>query len=147
MQMLGFTLAGEPYAVPVDTVREVVDTARPRLVPGTPPWLAGLISLRGRLVPVCDVAARLGLDARGGPVLVVAAHGERLVGLRVDAVQGILEVPADRLAPLPVGDEPLLAGIAEVDGALLVALDVEAIAAEIASTRGAPPTDGPAPQR
>jgi chemotaxis signal transduction protein len=69
---------------------------------------------------------------------VVAAHGERLVGLRVDAVQGILEVPEERLAPLPVGDEPLLAGIAELDGALVVAIDVAALAAEVAATRPGP---------
>jgi len=144
--MLGFLLAGEPYAVPVEAVREVVETTLPRPVPGTPPWLAGLISLRGRLVAVCDVGLRLGLDARDGPVLVVAARGERLVGVRVDAVQGILEVPAERLAPVPVGDEPLLAGIAEVDGALLLALDVEALAAEVAATRGHRPAGGAALQ-
>ncbi len=138
MQMLGFTLAGEPYAVPVAAVREVVERARPRGVPGTPSWLAGLITLRGRLVPVCDLAARLGLEAAAGPVLVVATREEVLLGLRVDAVQGILEVPEERLAPLPVGDEPLLAGIAELDGALVVAIDVAALAAEVAATRPGP---------
>jgi len=137
-QALGFLLAGEPYLVPVDRVREVVHGARPRAVPGTPPWLRGLISLRGRLVPVCDLAARLAVAGEPGPTtIVLAAADDSLLGLLVEEVRGIVELDDAALGPLPVGNEPLFAGIAELGGELVVALDVERLAAEIDQTRPA----------
>ena len=61
-------------------------------VPGAPPYVAGLVQVRGRVVPVVDLRARFGLPAAEPTLdtrIVVAQHGERTVGLLVDSAREV----------------------------------------------------------
>lgn len=100
-------IAGSPRRLDVAVVREVIRTPAVARVPSAPPWVRGLVTLRGRLIPVVDLAvleATRGADA--GELLVVVAVGERAVGLVVDRVGGVVDagarddVPAVDLVPL-----------------------------------------------
>jgi hypothetical protein len=122
MQVVVFTLAGQGYALPVEAVREVVPYRRPRVLPKVEPWELGLVSLRGELVHVWDLAARLGLDAAApeGPLVVAAA--EPPVAFAVEEIVGVRELSGERFS--------------ELDGELVEVLD----AARLFAT--AEPDDG-----
>jgi hypothetical protein len=92
MQAVVFTLADAMYALPVEAVREVVPYRRPRVLPKLAPWELGLISLRGELVRVWDLAARLGLDAEPPDGALVVAAVEPPLAFAVQAIVGVREV-------------------------------------------------------
>jgi purine-binding chemotaxis protein CheW len=126
-------------AVPVGLVRDVV--ARPALtpVPGAPAAVAGLWSLRGRIVTALDLRRRLELAPAprdGGFAVVVELDGQ-LYGLLVDAVGGVAEPPAERLPPaalpLPPAWHGLVAAGWLADGALVLSLEPRALLAPVAA--------------
>jgi purine-binding chemotaxis protein CheW len=125
-QFVVFSLNGESYAVPIASVREIIRYTKPTAV-GISGLVRGMINLRGRVVPVVDLSTRLGheleINSRTRILVLEVAHGT--VGLIVDTVDGVREIPAAKIEPLPVavgadgvGDE-----IAAVDDQLIVLLD------------------------
>lgn len=119
------------HACAVEGVREVLVYRATTRLPGAPPHVLGLLNLRGTLLTVVDLGARLGHGAPGpgGHVIVVEVDG-RLVGCRVDAIRRVRPQPA--LLPLPgVGNaevEGIVMGLGEVDGELVAVVDLFAIA-------------------
>jgi purine-binding chemotaxis protein CheW len=123
-QLLSFVLAGEEYAVDILRVREIIEYSTLTRVPGMPAAVRGVINLRGRVVPVVDLAVRFGLPdsvitARSSIVMVEIAgpEGEIVIGIITDAVTAVLDLDADRVQPTPsfgtsVGAE-FLNGMAE----------------------------------
>lgn len=107
-QYLTFQVADERYAIDILDVKEIIEVGRMTRVPMTPRHIRGVINLRGHVVPVVDLCARLGkgaseLTKRSSIVLVeVDAKGERQsLGMLVDQVHEILEIAADHLQPAP----------------------------------------------
>ena len=119
---LGETVVG----LPATAVHEIVRAVAIGALPGAPPIVEGALNLRGRLVPVVDVRARLGLAASPldpDQFLVVLALGDRLAALRVDDVDDLVELEAGAVAS-PVTLSPALRGLAglaaRADGSLVV---------------------------
>jgi purine-binding chemotaxis protein CheW len=140
-----FTAASQTFALPAESVEQVLRMAAPTAVPGAPPYLRGLLNLRGALVPVVDVRVRLGdpaRPARPGDHLLVAAEGGRRVALVVDRVLGVRELPDDAVQPGPAwpAATPRVASAVTVeDGVVLVqALSVWLADAESATAGQAP---------
>lgn len=110
-QYLSFFLAAEEYALGILQVREIIEYDTVTRVPGTPAWIGGVINLRGSVLPVVDLAMKLGLPPcvitrRSCIVVVEVDHGgEPLVlGLLVDAVGQVLDFgPGDVEPPPPFG--------------------------------------------
>lgn len=98
-----FTVAGRRHSVEAGCVREVLRGVEVSRVPWAPVELAGVASVRGEIVTVADTAALLGAPtpARGGPVVVL--HGPPPLGLLVDEVHDLVDLPAATLAA-PPGD-------------------------------------------
>ena len=123
-QLLIFVLAGEEYAVDILRVREIIRYTTPTRVPGMPASVRGLINLRGRVVPVIDLAVRFGfpesaITERTSIVMVetTSADGEVVIGIITDAVTAVLELGQDQIQATPsfgtkVGAE-FLDGMAE----------------------------------
>src|SRR4051812_49893647 len=65
-QLVIFSLHGEQYALPITTVQEIIRHTEPRSLASSTPWIKGVINLRGKIIPVCDLAGRLGLPAHAG---------------------------------------------------------------------------------
>jgi len=65
-QLVVFALGDEEYALPIQQVQEIIRYSEPRAVSSTEPWIRGVISLRGKIVPVFDLGLRLGLHAEPG---------------------------------------------------------------------------------
>jgi purine-binding chemotaxis protein CheW len=131
IEMLSFRLSGEEYAVMVDDVREVLKLRDLTAVPNAPAHVLGVISLRGRMLPVMDLCKRLGLtpgvrDDKSR--IVVVSPDEEDAGLVVDRVTGILRILPDAIKPSPEHVEQgaeFLRGIVRKNDKLYILLDLQ----------------------
>jgi purine-binding chemotaxis protein CheW len=99
-----FKVADTEYVLPASEVLQMESYTGATAVPGTEPYVAGLVQVRGRVVPVIDLRKRFGLppieptlDTR----VVVVQREERTVGLVVDSAREVVQLPADALKPPP----------------------------------------------
>lgn len=127
---LGFELGGQRYAVPLAAVREIIRAEPATPVPGAPADVLGIINLRGSIVTILDGCARLGLAATPGspePRLVIFHDEAENIGMRIDALQDVLELDTRDLMPPPHGhparsDDPVV-GTLYRDGGFIALLD------------------------
>ena len=128
-QLVVFSLGDEEYALPITQVQEIIRYAEPRAVASEAAWLRGVISLRGKIIPVCDLAARLGLfrDAEGRANIVVVETDNGTAGVIVDEVQEVLTVDDTQLDAVPVAGAEFIEAVVKVDDRLIVLLDASRI--------------------
>lgn len=132
-QLVVFSLGEEEYALPITQVQEIIRYTEPRGVSSDAPWIKGVISLRGKIVPVTDLGARLSLytplaeDAK----IVIVETGRGTAGVIVDEVEEVLSVEAEQLEPIPGAGTDCLEAIAKVGDRLVILLDPEALFAGI----------------
>ncbi len=127
LEVLTFSLAGETYAVEIDWVREVCQLRDLTPLPCTPPYVAGVMNLRGRILAVVDLRKLFALPARGLTELnrvIVLAQGESELGLLADSIERVRAVKRSELQD----GLPTLQGIREkflkgVTGQMLAVLD------------------------
>ena len=99
-----FTLAATEYAVPVDSVLQMETFAGATAVPGAPPFVAGIVTVRGMVVPVVDLRLRFGLppaDVTLDTRLIVTESQGRVVALRVDSAREVLKLAEEKHQPAP----------------------------------------------
>lgn len=128
-QLVVFTLGAEHYALPIHAVNEIIRYSEPRSVASRTEWVRGVISLRGRIVPVFDVAARLGLTSalsEQSKIVIVEAGGE-IAGVIVDSVEEVLTVSDDQIEEAPGADPAMIEGIVRIDDRLIVLLTLGTI--------------------
>ena len=124
-ELLRVEVAGAPYALPIERVREIVRMCPITLVPRAPRLVLGVISLRGEIVQVLDL--RLALDAqateptRRSRIVVLHSEAGEIAGWLVDAVNEVLRVPEGELRP-PPGDAGELVSALCVRGDRFVSL-------------------------
>jgi purine-binding chemotaxis protein CheW len=133
-QLVVFALAGEQYALPIQKVHEIIRYVEPRTVSSDSDWVRGVISLRGRIVPVYDLATHLGLVAenRDESNIAIVETGTDTVGLIVDHVEEVLTIDSAQLEHVPVAGTELIDSIAKIDDRLVVLIDPGTITAEAA---------------
>jgi purine-binding chemotaxis protein CheW len=128
VQVVAFRLGGELHACDVALVEEVVSRRAVHALPDVPDHVLGVLSLRGELVPVLDVAQMLGLvrAADRPSVVLVVSSGEMRVGVAAEAVEEVVDVPAGAVRAAPHGGERdgFVAGVARLDGALVNLIDL-----------------------
>ncbi len=135
-QYLTFFVADERYAIDILDVKEIIEVGQMTRVPMTPAYIRGVINLRGSVVPVVDLCARLGkgrceLTKRSAIVLVdVESRGERqMIGMLVDEVNEILEIEKSHLQPPPdFGTDirtDFIQAMGRVDDIFMILLDID----------------------
>jgi purine-binding chemotaxis protein CheW len=136
-QLVVFSLGDEEYALPIADVHEIIRYTEPRSVASSVDWVRGVISLRGKIVPVYDLASRLGCTA-GDDVderkIVIVEAATQLAGVVVDDVAEVITVDADQLERIPSADEAAIDAIVKLDDRLIVLLSpagLFGVAAEI----------------
>jgi purine-binding chemotaxis protein CheW len=131
-QLVVFTLGAEQYALPIQQVHEIIRWSEPRSVVSRAHWVRGVISLRGRILPVYDLATRLGLASHSGEhsKIVIVQAGAETAGVIVDEVEEVLTVQADQLEEIPGADTTLIDCVANIDGRLVVLLKATALLAD-----------------
>ncbi|HEY4241135.1 MAG TPA: chemotaxis protein CheW [Kofleriaceae bacterium] len=99
-----FRVGATSYAVPASEVLHLDSFESATPVPGAPPYVAGLVHVRGRLVPVIDLRVRFGLPAVPHELdhrVVVVQHGARVVGLLVDSAREVIAIDTTAAEPPP----------------------------------------------
>ncbi len=134
LQLVVFSIGKELYGVGIDAVHEIVKVPDITEVPDAPPFLQGVINLRGKIVPVVDLRKRMNLGGKektkSSRVLITENDG-RLIGLLVDAVSEVLKVPPEAVEAPPemissVGVE-YITGVAKVEGSLIILLNLKKV--------------------
>jgi purine-binding chemotaxis protein CheW len=126
-QLVVFTLAGEHYALPIQQVQEIIRYSDPRTVASPIEWLRGVISLRGRIVPVYDVGTRLGGRTEVGEQskIVIVEVGSETAGVIVDAVEEVLTVSDSQIESAPSADASLIQAIVRIEERLVALLTLD----------------------
>jgi purine-binding chemotaxis protein CheW len=128
-QLVVFTLGTEEYALPIRQVHEIIRYTEPRSVGAQSDWVRGVISLRGKIVPVFDLAARLGLSPdndEGGKIVIVETATD-MAGVIVDDVEEVLTVDEGQIDGVPAAGTASIDAIAKIDDRLVILLDPEGI--------------------
>lgn len=117
-QVVVFTIGGQEYALPISGVREIITWTAPTPVPEAPPYVEGVISVRGEVLPVVDLSRRFGLVSDRAEeqrrIIILEMDGQG-AGLIVDDVVAVESVAAGRLAP----PSPLLVNIGGLNDAVV----------------------------
>lgn len=147
-QLLLFGAGGRVYGCDVGAVREIIPFRRCTRLPGSPPYVCGLTNLRGTVVTVIDLAARLGVsrtteahsaEERDGGSIIMAEHGTKVVGMAVDGVHDV-QVIADDALEAPEGAEStgdaahgggVVSGLGQLGGDVVIVLDVQTILRQV----------------
>jgi purine-binding chemotaxis protein CheW len=131
-QLVVFTLGTEHYALGIQQVHEIIRYSEPRSVASRADWVRGVISLRGRIVPVYDLAARLGVPSELSEQskIVIVEAGSETAGVIVDGVEEVLTVEDEHMQEAPGADTTLIDSIAKIGNRLVVLLKPTAIFTE-----------------
>ena len=129
-QLVVLRLGDREYGLATEVVVQVLRMVAIRPVPESPPWIAGVVNLRGRTTPMVDLRSRLGLPARApGPAdhIVVVRSGDAALSLIVDAVLEVLEVGDGEVEPAAdaAGPSGVIAAVARAGDRLILVLDVD----------------------
>jgi len=109
-------LGGDEYALPIGQVREVIAYTEPRSIASRVSWVRGVINLRGTILPVCDLSARLGRrprDADDESRIIVVAGEDGSAGLIVGDVREVITVAPEQLDRVKVTADPAVTAIAK----------------------------------
>jgi purine-binding chemotaxis protein CheW len=134
LQMVTFRLDNEEFGVDILKVQEInkmIDITR---IPNAPPFVEGVINLRGKIIPIVDLRKRLGFDSKSYDkstrIIVVELDGT-VLGFIVDSVSEVLRISANTVEPPP----PLVSGIeseyiegvGKLDNRLLILLELKRV--------------------
>ncbi|MBW7862187.1 MAG: chemotaxis protein CheW [Rhodocyclaceae bacterium] len=137
-QYLTFTLGGEMFGVAILNVKEIIEYGNLTEIPMMPAFIRGVINLRGAVVPVIDLAARFGgkstaVGRRTCIVIVEVPDGELRhdIGIVVDAVSEVLEIPAGDIEPPPTFGAKIradfISGMGKVAGKFVILLEIDKV--------------------
>jgi purine-binding chemotaxis protein CheW len=131
---LAFRLGEEEYGLDVQAVQEIIRMLPLTRVPGLPPYMRGVINLRGRILPVLELRRRMGLPEAepGDNTCIVVVRTEKMMfGLMVDAVVDVLLVHRSAIQPVPdfgvAVDTSYLRGIARIDQRVILLVDIDRV--------------------
>jgi purine-binding chemotaxis protein CheW len=137
-QYLTFKLEDEIYAIKITRVREVLDYCQITRIPKSPPFMKGVINLRGGVVPVVDLRKKFSMSEAQTTVdtciIIVEVFFEdesTFLGALADQVQAVLELDDHQIVPPPrIGtrlDTDFIKGMGKQDEAFIIILDIEKI--------------------
>lgn len=132
LQLVSFSLGEEEYGINILKVREIDRMMEITRTPEAPPFVEGVVNLRGKVIPIVDLRGRFGLEGKAHDkntrIIMVELAGN-VVGFIVDAVREVLRIKRELTEPPPTlssgAQEQYITGIAKLDDRLLILLDLE----------------------
>ncbi len=135
---LTFILAGEEYGLEILKVREIIGLMDITVVPRTPPYVRGVINLRGKIIPVVDLRVKFGMDAVEDTeetciIVVEVAQNDKSVemGSLVDKVSEVLDISGDDIEDAPSFgngfDANFIMGMAKAKDSVKILLNIDAV--------------------
>ncbi len=141
-ELITFEVEGQVFGLDIMAIREIRAWSPTTRLPRVPSYVAGVVNLRGTVLPVIDLGARLGwraTEATPRHAIIVTQQGAQISGWIVDSVSDIVTVPDNTLQPPPptsTGDTvvPFLEGLAAIEDRMVMVLNLAALleAAQIA---------------
>jgi len=136
-ELISFRVGAQEFCVDIMEVREIRGWTPATALPQAPEFVRGVINLRGAVLPIVDLGARLGLgtaEPTARHVIIVAQVQNQVVGLLVDAVSDILTVTDDMIQPTPdVASEMVRAfvrGLLAIDGRMVSFISLDRVLPE-----------------
>ena len=137
-QFLTFLVGGEPFAVSILVVKEIIEYGNLTCVPMMPDFIRGVLNLRGQVLPVIDLAARFGRApaevGRRTCIVIIEMDNDgdkQEVGVVVDSVSEVMDIAADMIQPAPAFGAKIradfIAGMVEVNERFIIILDVDRV--------------------
>lgn len=131
-EYLTFKLGEEEYGVPILNVQEIRRYEATTRIANAPPFIKGVINLRGTIVPIVDMRIKLALcnvEYNDLSVVIILNVADRVVGMVVDGVSDVLTLSAEQVRPSPdfssAVDTKYITGLGTVDERMLILVDIE----------------------
>jgi len=135
---LTFSLAGEEYGIGILKIKEIIGLMPITTVPRTPPFVKGVINLRGKVIPVVDLRLKFGMEEMGYTertcIIVVEIAGQGgsvLIGIVVDSVSEVLNIKGGDIEETPTFgarlDTDYILGMAKMNGGVKILLDIDKV--------------------
>lgn len=135
LEFLCFRVSAEIYGINIMDIKEIIKPREVTEVPLAPIFISGVLSLRGTIIPIIDMRARLGLaceDTTGKERIVVIKNNNSMSGLLVDEVIKVVRVKLDAIEAAPAVldgiDREFVSGLSRFEGQLIIILNLESIA-------------------
>lgn len=137
-QYLTFVVAAEVFGIPISAIKEIIEYRAPTDVPMMPPFMRGVINLRGRVVPVIDLSARFGRGkgetTRRSCIVIVELSqqdDQHILGVAVDAVNAVLDIADSEIEPPPSFGARLradfISGMGKVADKFVIILEIDKV--------------------
>ncbi|HTH77402.1 MAG TPA: chemotaxis protein CheW [Ramlibacter sp.] len=132
-EFLTFRLGAESYGIDILKVQEIRGYEQPTTIANAPPFIKGVINLRGVIVPILDLRVKFRLPETTYDeftVVIILNVASRVVGVVVDSVSDVLSLDPDAIRPTPefasnTFDTKYITGLTNLDESLLIMLDIE----------------------
>ncbi|GLK48168.1 chemotaxis protein CheW [Brevundimonas intermedia] len=139
-ELVGFRVGEQAFCIDITSVLEIRGWTPTTPLPKAPDYMKGVVNLRGLVLPIIDLAARLGLPTKepsARHAIMVVKCGTRTVGLLVEAVSDIVELDDSTRQETPelgdgAGGAGVIAGIFAVDGEMISLLDLDNVLPQMA---------------
>lgn len=133
-ELIAFRIGDQEFSVNIMSVREIRGWTPATPLPHAPSYVMGVINLRGAVLPIVDLAKRLGMkpaEPTARHVIIVAQVRSRVIGLLVDAVSDILTVTDENIQPVPEVSSDLekqyARGILAIDKRMICLIELGAL--------------------
>ena len=137
-EFIAFRVGEQEFCVEITRTREIRGWSQATKLPHSPDYIIGVINLRGTILPIMDLSARLGMGSSKpseGHVIIVVQVRDKTIGLLVDSVSDILDVGPDHLRPVPEVSEEMSTEmfnrVIVMDKRIICEISLEAITPEM----------------
>ena len=130
VQLVGFIIGEEEYAVPILSIQEIIKPIRWTRVPQTPQYILGVFNLRGSVIPLIDLRTKFGLGSKNHNEetrFFVLKQGDDVAGFVIDRLTMALRIKKADIGPAPdtmAGDDSVIDGVGKQDDRILTILKV-----------------------
>lgn len=131
-EFLSFKLGAEEYGIDILKVQEIRGYEQPTRIANAPSFIKGVVNLRGVIVPIVDMRLRFGLGSaeyNSFTVVIILNVRNRVIGIVVDSVSDVLELPPDAVRDAPemssMVDSSYILGLGTVGERMLILVDIE----------------------
>jgi purine-binding chemotaxis protein CheW len=130
VQLVGFVIGEEEYAVPILAIQEIIKPFSWTRVPQVPKAVLGVFNLRGAVIPLIDLRAKFGLSSKkhsDETRFIVMRHGDDVAGFVIDRLTMAIRIKKENIGPAPdtiVGDETMIEGVGKQEDKIITILKV-----------------------
>lgn len=133
IQLVGFIIGDEEYAIPILSIQEIIKPLEYTRVPQVPAYVLGVFNLRGDVIPLIDLRRKFKLETKkqsSDTRYIVLKNDDNIAGFVIDRLTEAIRIKRNRIDPPPetiISDTGLIYGIGKRDDSMLTILKVDAL--------------------